>query len=106
MARCRDSPVRSPGKQHTNRYADSLRGTNAYWLPFLQDLADVDVAFEQMSAAGLKVTRVWGFNDTNYDTGSETVFFQLFNKTGSYPNFAPNGKSHLVDAARDTPVES
>jgi len=38
-------------------------GTNAYWLPFLMDNADIDLALDHIAGAGLKILRIWGFND-------------------------------------------
>ena len=38
-------------------------GTNAYWLPFLTNNADVDLVLDHMSAAELRIVRIWGFND-------------------------------------------
>jgi mannan endo-1,4-beta-mannosidase len=40
-------------------------GTNAYWLPFLANNDDIDLALDHIAAAGLKVVRTWGFNDVN-----------------------------------------
>lgn len=38
-------------------------GTNCYWCGFLTANGDVDHVFADMAAAGLKIVRVWGFND-------------------------------------------
>jgi len=35
-------------------------GTNAYWIGFLTDNADVDLVFTHLKSSGLKVLRVWG----------------------------------------------
>jgi mannan endo-1,4-beta-mannosidase len=35
-------------------------GTNAYWIGYLTDNADVDTVFTHLKASGLKVLRVWG----------------------------------------------
>jgi mannan endo-1,4-beta-mannosidase len=40
-------------------------GTNAYWLPFLTNNADVDLVLDHMASAELRVVRTWGFNDVN-----------------------------------------
>jgi mannan endo-1,4-beta-mannosidase len=42
-----------------------LTGTNAYWLPFLMDNADIDLALDHIAGAGMKILRTWGFNDVN-----------------------------------------
>ncbi|KAJ5159080.1 Glycoside hydrolase superfamily [Penicillium coprophilum] len=56
-------------------------GTNAYWLPFLTNNADVDSVFKHLQQAGLKVLRTWGFNDVNSVPSSGTVYFQLHDKS-------------------------
>jgi mannan endo-1,4-beta-mannosidase len=38
-------------------------GTNAYWLPFQTNDADVDLVLDHMSAEELRILRIWGFND-------------------------------------------
>ena len=38
-------------------------GTNAYWLPFLPNNADVDLVLDHMAEAQLRIVRTWGFND-------------------------------------------
>jgi hypothetical protein len=40
-------------------------GTNAYWLPFFTNNADVDLVFDHMASAELRIVRTWGFNDVN-----------------------------------------
>ncbi|CBF84170.1 hypothetical protein AN2709.2 [Aspergillus nidulans FGSC A4] len=52
-------------------------GTNAYWLPFLTDDADVNLAMSHLAESGLKLLRVWGFNDVNTVPADGTVYFQL-----------------------------
>ncbi|KAL4992988.1 glycoside hydrolase superfamily [Aspergillus recurvatus] len=42
-----------------------IAGTNAYWLPFLTNNADVDSVFDHLQQTGLKVLRTWGFNGVN-----------------------------------------
>ncbi|KAA8914489.1 putative mannan endo-1,4-beta-mannosidase A [Sphaerosporella brunnea] len=53
----------------------SFAGTNAYWLPFLTSDADVAATFSAVQAAGLKVLRTWGFQDSTTCTG---VHFQCW----------------------------
>ncbi|KAJ5578131.1 uncharacterized protein N7459_007095 [Penicillium hispanicum] len=55
-------------------------GTNAYWLPFLTNDADIDSVFKNLKTSGLKVLRVWGFNDVNTAPSAGTVYFQLHDK--------------------------
>ncbi|EAW13727.1 putative endo-1,4-beta-mannosidase [Aspergillus clavatus NRRL 1] len=72
-------------------------GTNAYWLPFLTNNADVDAVFDHLQQTGLKILRTWGFNDVNTIPGSGTVYFQLHDKaTGtSTINTGANGLQRL-----------
>lgn len=69
-------------------------GTNFYPLAFLTNNADVDLVFTQLAAAGLKVLRVWGFNDITSSTSS--VWFQSF-ISGASPviNTGTNGLQRL-----------
>jgi len=53
-------------------------GTNTYWIGFLTDNADVDLVMSHIAASGLKVLRVWGFNDVTSTPSSGTVWFQSF----------------------------
>jgi mannan endo-1,4-beta-mannosidase len=55
-------------------------GTNSYWLPFLTSDADVDSVFKNLKTSGLKILRVWGFNDVNTVPAAGTVYFQLHDK--------------------------
>ncbi|GMF74075.1 unnamed protein product [Aspergillus oryzae] len=55
-------------------------GTNAYWLPFQMNDADIDSVFDHLEQAGLKILRVWGFNDVNTAPSPGTVYFQLHDK--------------------------
>lgn len=56
---------------------DYIAGTNAYWLPFLTNNADVDSIFDHLQQTGLKMLRTWGFNDVNSIPSSGAVYFQL-----------------------------
>ena|ERR1700712_442967 len=53
-------------------------GTNAYWLPFLTNDADVDLVLDHMSAAELRIVRIWGFNDVQVipQNGKYTLYIQ------------------------------
>lgn len=59
-------------------------GTNTYWIGFLTNNADVDLVMTHLVASGLKVLRVWGFNDVSSTPSSGTVWFQSF-VSGSSP---------------------
>ncbi|KAK7553450.1 mannan endo-1,4-beta-mannosidase A [Phyllosticta citricarpa] len=77
----------------TSKY---FAGTNSYWIGFLTKDADVDTALDQIKASGLKILRVWGFNDVNTEPNDGTVWFQSFVK-GKEPviNTGPNGLQRL-----------
>jgi mannan endo-1,4-beta-mannosidase len=70
-------------------------GTNAYWIGFLTNDADVGTALDHMSASGLKILRVWGFNDVNSVPGSGTVYYQYLSSSGSTINTGQNGLQRL-----------
>ena len=50
-------------------------GGNAYWLGF-QSAADAEAVMAHVAGAGLKVLRVWGFNDVNATPSPGTVWYQ------------------------------
>ncbi|KAJ5952372.1 uncharacterized protein N7479_010785 [Penicillium vulpinum] len=56
-------------------------GTNSYWLPFQTNNVDVDSVFKHLQESGLKILRIWGFNDVNQVPEAGTVYFQLHDKT-------------------------
>ena len=73
-----------------------LAGTNAYWLPFLMNDADVDLAMDQLAASGIRLLRTWGFNDvTNIPPDPNEVWFQHLSASGSTINTGPNGLQRL-----------
>ncbi|TID24510.1 glycoside hydrolase family protein [Venturia nashicola] len=53
-------------------------GTNGYWIPFLMKNADIDLTFDHIAAAGLKIVRTWGFNDVTTIPSKGTPWFQSF----------------------------
>ncbi|OQE32747.1 hypothetical protein PENFLA_c001G01480 [Penicillium flavigenum] len=55
-------------------------GTNSYWLPFQTNNADVDSVLKNLKKSGLKILRVWGFNDVNTVPEDGKVYFQLHDK--------------------------
>jgi mannan endo-1,4-beta-mannosidase len=76
--------------------ADYLVGTNAYWLSFRTNDADIDLALDQLVASGVRVLRIWGFNDvTAIPTDPSVVWFQYLSKSGSIINTGPNGLQRL-----------
>ncbi|KAF1989027.1 glycoside hydrolase family 5 protein [Aulographum hederae CBS 113979] len=58
-------------------------GTNSYWISFMTNDADVDSTFATLQENGLKILRIWGFNDVNEKPQEGTVYFQSF--AGSEP---------------------
>ncbi|OKL57012.1 putative mannan endo-1,4-beta-mannosidase F [Talaromyces atroroseus] len=75
----------------TNYYV----GTNAYWLPFLTDDSDVDHVLGDIASSGLKILRVWGFNDVNIIPSSGTVWFQLLEDGTATINTGADGLERL-----------
>lgn len=70
-------------------------GTNSYWISFLTNNADVDKTLDQLSQAGHKILRIWGFNDVTSQPGSGTVYFQYISRSGSQINTGANGLQRL-----------
>ncbi|KAF2834165.1 glycoside hydrolase family 5 protein [Patellaria atrata CBS 101060] len=71
-------------------------GTNSYWIAFLMNNADIDLVMDHLKQSGLKILRVWGFNDVTSVPGSNTVWFQSF-VSGQSPqiNTGANGLQRL-----------
>ncbi|KAJ2991211.1 hypothetical protein NUW58_g2596 [Xylaria curta] len=70
-------------------------GTNSYWIGFLTNNADVDKALDELKKSGLKILRVWGFNDVTSTPGQGTVWFQRLSASGSTINTGTNGLQRL-----------
>ncbi|KAK3941969.1 glycoside hydrolase [Diplogelasinospora grovesii] len=70
-------------------------GTNCYWCGFLTANADVDHVFADIAASGLKIVRVWGFNDVNTIPSTGTVWFQFLSASGSQINTGAYGLQRL-----------
>ncbi|KAI9709713.1 MAG: mannan endo-1,4-beta-mannosidase A-1 [Bogoriella megaspora] len=52
-------------------------GTNSYWIGFLTNNADVDTVMSHLQTTGVKILRVWGFNDVNTNPGANgQVYYQ------------------------------
>ncbi|KAL7937633.1 carbohydrate-binding module family 1 protein [Trichoderma chlorosporum] len=66
-------------------------GTNCYWCSFLTNPADVDTTFSHIASSGLKVVRVWGFNDVNQQPSAGNVWFQSLSASGSTINTGADG---------------
>ncbi|KAI2638558.1 glycoside hydrolase superfamily [Xylaria nigripes] len=83
-------------------------GTNSYWIGFLTDNADVDTTLDVLKDAGLRILRVWGFNDVTSDPGSGTVWYQKLSASGSTINTGANGLQRLdyvVSAAEERGIK-
>ncbi|KAL2069356.1 hypothetical protein VTL71DRAFT_15694 [Oculimacula yallundae] len=76
-------------------------GTNSYWIGFLTNDSDVDLVMSHIASTGLKVLRVWGFNDVTSQPSPGTVWFQSFIK-GSEPviNTGSDGLQRLDSVVR------
>ncbi len=70
-------------------------GTNSYWIGFLTNTGDVDLVLDHISKSGLKVLRVWGFNDVTRKPGAGTVYFQYLSASGSQINSGADGLQRL-----------
>jgi mannan endo-1,4-beta-mannosidase len=70
-------------------------GTNSYWIGFLTNNKDVDLVMDHISQSGLKILRVWGFNDVTKKPGSGTVWFQMLSSSGSQINTGSDGLQRL-----------
>ncbi|KAJ3569343.1 hypothetical protein NPX13_g6118 [Xylaria arbuscula] len=83
-------------------------GTNSYWIGFLTNDADVDTALDDLVDAGLKILRVWGFNDVTSTPSSGTVWFQKLSASGSTINTGADGLQRLdyvVSAAEERGIK-
>ena len=71
-------------------------GSNSYWISFLTNNRDVDTVLDHISASGLKILRIWGFNDVTRPSAG-TVWFQLLSSSsgGSQINTGADGLQRL-----------
>lgn len=70
-------------------------GSNSYWIGFLTNDDDVDLVFSHMAESGLKILRVWGFNDVNTEPSAGTVWFQKHADGQSTINTGADGLQRL-----------
>ncbi|KAH8426919.1 glycoside hydrolase 5 family protein [Aspergillus melleus] len=70
-------------------------GSNAYWIGYLTDDNDVDQVFAHLQEAGLKILRVWGFNDVNEKPEEGRIWYQLHRNRRSYINTGADGLQRL-----------
>jgi mannan endo-1,4-beta-mannosidase len=69
-------------------------GTNAYWLPTLNTNEDIWNTLSNISALGIKVVRLWAFNDVDTIPVNGT-WFQLIKDSTVSVNDGPNGLQKL-----------
>lgn len=70
-------------------------GSNSYWIGFLTNNDDVDLVFDHMDEAGLRILRVWGFNDVNSVPSAGTVYYQLLQDGTATINTGADGLQRL-----------
>lgn len=70
-------------------------GTNTYWIGFQTNNDDVDLVMKNIASSGMKVLRVWGFNDVTSDPGANTVYYQSFINGEAKINTGANGLERL-----------
>jgi mannan endo-1,4-beta-mannosidase len=68
-------------------------GTNTYWIGFQTNNADVDLVMKNIAGSGMKVLRVWGFNDVTSVT--DQVYYQSFINGEAKINTGANGLERL-----------
>lgn len=70
-------------------------GSNSYWIGFLTNNDDVDLVLDHMDESGLRILRVWGFNDVNTVPSSGTVYYQLLKDGTATINTGADGLQRL-----------
>ncbi|KAE8153324.1 glycoside hydrolase family 5 protein [Aspergillus avenaceus] len=70
-------------------------GSNSYWIGFQTNNDDVDLVFSHMKESGLKILRVWGFNDVNEKPAEGTVYYQLLADGKATINTGEDGLQRL-----------
>lgn len=70
-------------------------GTNTYWIGFQNNEADVDLVMKNIADSGMKVLRVWGFNDVTSLPEGDTVYYQSFIDGEAKINTGANGLERL-----------
>ncbi|KAL4907678.1 hypothetical protein BDW74DRAFT_189123 [Aspergillus multicolor] len=70
-------------------------GSNSYWIGFLTNNDDVDTVFSHMSSSGLRILRIWGFNDVNTVPTDGSVYFQVHQNGTSTVNTGEDGLQRL-----------
>ncbi|KAE8356267.1 putative mannan endo-1,4-beta-mannosidase A [Aspergillus coremiiformis] len=72
-----------------------VAGSNSYWIGFQRNNADVDLVLSHLRDSGLKVLRVWGFNDVNQRPTDGSVYFHLLENGNATINTGEDGLQRL-----------
>ncbi|KAI5252747.1 endo-1,4-beta-mannosidase [Aureobasidium subglaciale] len=88
-------PTTSGTKFVIDGKAGYYAGTNSYWIGFLTNNNDVDLVMQHLASSGLKILRVWGFNDVTTTPTDGTVYFQSFANGEATINTGSNGLQRL-----------
>jgi mannan endo-1,4-beta-mannosidase len=88
-------PTTNGLKFEINGKTSYFAGSNSYWIGFLTNNADVDLVFDHMNESGLRILRVWGFNDVNTVPSSGTVYYQLLKDGAATINTGADGLQRL-----------
>lgn len=76
--------------------AKYFAGTNCYWCSVGGiSNADIDLTMDHIQQSGLKILRVWGFNDVTSIPSEEKIWFQHLSASGSTINTGANGLQRL-----------
>jgi mannan endo-1,4-beta-mannosidase len=79
-------------------------GTNTYWIGFQTNNADVDLVMKNIAGSGMKVLRVWGFNDVT--SATDQVYYQSFINGEAKINTGANGLERLDYVVKSTAPSS
>lgn len=70
-------------------------GSNSYWIGFQKNNDDVDLVFSHLQESGLKILRVWGFNDVNQKPTDGSVYYHLLADGTATVNEGEDGLQRL-----------
>ncbi|GAB1207351.1 hypothetical protein APSETT445_006066 [Aspergillus pseudonomiae] len=70
-------------------------GSNSYWIGFQKNNDDVDLVFSHLQESGLKILRVWGFNDVNEKPTDGSVYYHLLADGTATVNEGEDGLQRL-----------
>ncbi|CRG88507.1 putative mannan endo-1,4-beta-mannosidase A [Talaromyces islandicus] len=75
--------------------AGYFAGSNAYWLGFQTNNDDVDKVLADAEKSGLRIMRIWGFNDVNSVPTDGSVYYQLLENGKATINTGKDGLQRL-----------